>query len=127
MKTRYLAILATLTFLGFSVPAAAHDCADHKKQTGHCAAEPEPSGGGKALLFEIAAIQCDAPPVSVDTSFGHVTWSGNILPEEAILHVHYKLQLKRVNPEDNIPILGNQGGEWCTNNPVDFSLVNPSP
>ncbi len=29
MKTRYLAILATLTFLGFSVPAAAHDCSRH--------------------------------------------------------------------------------------------------
>ncbi len=43
MKTRYLAILATLAFLGFSVPAAAHPCdrdpgEDHK----HClAATPQ--------------------------------------------------------------------------------------
>ena len=28
MKTRYLAILATLAFLGFSVPAAADKCPD---------------------------------------------------------------------------------------------------
>ena len=29
MNTRYLAILATLAFLSFSVPAAAHDCSRH--------------------------------------------------------------------------------------------------
>ncbi len=32
MKTRYLAILATLAFLGFSVPAAAHPC---ERDPGH--------------------------------------------------------------------------------------------
>jgi hypothetical protein len=39
MKTRYLALLATLAFLGFSVLAAAHDCSRHAeddKDHKHC-------------------------------------------------------------------------------------------
>ena len=41
MKTRYLAILATLAFLGFSVPAAAHPC-DRDPGHKHCiAATPQ--------------------------------------------------------------------------------------
>jgi hypothetical protein len=49
MKTRYLAILATLAFLGFSVPAIAHDCLrhtnpDHK----HCV-----GGGGGDFTVEV--------------------------------------------------------------------------
>ncbi len=43
MKTRYLAILATLACLGFSVPAATHECDGHKnKDHKHCAG----NGGG---------------------------------------------------------------------------------
>ena len=41
MKTRYLTILTTLAFLGFAVPAVAHDCARHSDPNHkHC------SGGG---------------------------------------------------------------------------------
>ncbi len=121
MKTRYLAILATLAFLGFSVPAAAHECGGHKnKDHKHCVADPAPSGGGKALLFEIAAIKCE--PVIVDTgaSFGHVSWSGNVLWDPKFIHVHYKLQLKDVDPFV-YPILGN-GGIMCAAGTVDFPL-----
>ena len=42
MNTRYLAIFATLAFLGFTVPAAAHHCEDHPNAKGHCA-NPDPS------------------------------------------------------------------------------------
>ncbi len=49
MKTRYLAILATLAFLGFSVPAAAHDCEDHKNKD-HKRAADQDNGCKKAPL-----------------------------------------------------------------------------
>ncbi len=43
MKTRYLTKLATLVFLGFSVPAAAHDCSRHNDQNHkHCAGDEGP-------------------------------------------------------------------------------------
>ncbi len=126
MKTRYLAILATLAFLGFSVPAAAHDCIDHKNQDHkHCGADPAPSGGGKALLFEIAAIACDANPVSVAASFGHVSWAGNVLWDPENIHVHFKLQLKDVDP-GTYDVLGNNDGAGlgraCGTGTPDFPL-----
>ncbi len=129
MKTRYLAILATLALLGFSVPAAAHDCDGHKnKEHKHCVSDPAPSEGGKALLFEIAAAdvsKCDATPVSVDTSFGHVSWAGNVLWDPNNIHVHFKLQLKDVDL-GTYPILGNNDGDdlgrACSTGTPDFPL-----
>ncbi len=48
MKTRYLATLATLVFLGFSVPAAAHDCGRHDDKTHkHC------GGDGPQTTFTV--------------------------------------------------------------------------
>jgi len=116
--------LATLAFLGFSVPAAAHDCADHKKQTGHCAADPEPapSEGGKAFLFEINESELFICGGATDTgaSNGHVSWAGNVLWDPENIHVHLKLQLKDVDP-GTYDIFGNNGIE-CVNAPVDYPL-----
>ena len=43
MITRYLAILVTLAFLGFSGPAAAHDCSRHADQNHkHCVGDDSP-------------------------------------------------------------------------------------
>ncbi len=111
MNTRYLAILATLAFLGFSVPAAAHDCDGHKDKTHkHCPGDPtpEPSGGGKAFLFEIPAADLSKCGGATDTgtSFGHVSWAGNVLWDENFIHVHFKLQLEDVAPS-TYPIFGN--------------------
>ena len=130
MKTRYLAILATLAFLGFSVPAAAHECSRHADQSHkHCPDDPEPapSGGNKAFLFEIASIETCEPVIDTGgESFGNVTWAGNVLWDPKNIHVHYKLQLKDVDPEDNIPILGNNDGvdlgRSCGTGTVDFPL-----
>ena len=100
MKTRYLALLATLAFLGFSVPAAAHDCDGHKDKTHkHCPGDPtpEPSGGGKALLFESAAL-CGGATNTTGPSYGNVSWAGNVLWDPNFIHVHLKLQLKDVDP-----------------------------
>ena len=47
MKTRYLAVLATVAFLGFSVPASAHPCSrDDRPEHKHC------NGGGDDSVNE---------------------------------------------------------------------------
>ncbi len=122
MKTRYLAILATLAFLGFSVPAPAladpvglDGCHGPHKP---CVPDPAPSEGGKAFLFEIAATDiCEPVIVNPNTSFGHVSWSGNVLWDSINIHAHFKLQLKDVNPGD-YPILGNNDIE-CVDGVID--------
>ena len=43
MKTRYSVLLATVVFLGFSVPAAAHPCEDPDDDHKHC---KDRGGGG---------------------------------------------------------------------------------
>ena len=49
MKTRYLTILTTLACLGFSVPAAAHDCTRHTDKTHkHC---DTGGGGGDPIVY----------------------------------------------------------------------------
>ncbi len=110
MKTRYLALLATLAFLGFSVPAAAHKCSRHADQNHkHCVSDPAPSGGGKAFLFEIDETEfliCGGATDTTGDSFGHVSWSGNVLWDPEVIHVHTKLQLKDVEP-GTYPIFGN--------------------
>ncbi len=141
MKTRYLAILATLTFLGFSAPAAAHECSRHGEGSTHkhCAdPAPEPSGGGKALLFEtddgllvpgddeyIADAEfliCGGTTDPTGDSHGQFSVSGNVLWDENNIHVHFKLQLKDVDPGE-YQIFGNNGikcpGTQLTN-PLDF-------
>ncbi len=48
MKTRYLVILATLAFVGFSVPASAHNCSRHVETSHkHCA------GGGAETTYTV--------------------------------------------------------------------------
>jgi hypothetical protein len=103
--------------------------ADHKKNpnAGHGGGGgDDPSGGGKALLFEIDEIKCE-PEVSVATSFGQVTWAGNVLWDENNIHVHFKLQLEDVDP-GTYEILGNNDGDdlgrACSNDPhtPDFPL-----
>ena len=129
MKTRYLAILATLAFLGFSVPAAAHECSRHGDQTHkHCVADPAPSGGNKALLFEIDFLDvptCGGATVTTGDSFGQVSWSGNVLWDPENIHVHFKLQLKDVDP-GTYDILGNNDGAGlgraCGTGTPDFPL-----
>ena len=122
MKTRYLALLATLAFLGFSVPAAAHECSRHANQSHkHCAGDPAPSGGGKALLFEIDFVDVQTCGGATDTgepSFGQVSWSGNVLWDPVVIHVHTKLQLKDVEPGEYGPILGNNDIE-CMDGVID--------
>jgi len=131
MKTRYLAILATLAFLGFSDPAAAHGCDGHKnKDHKHCVPDPDPapSEGGKAFLF-ISDDICAAPGTEVENtgatetdgpSFGHVNWNTNVLFDPNFIHVHYKLQLKDVDP-GRYPIFGNQK-QACDVGISDFPL-----
>ena len=129
MKTRYLALLATLAFLGFSVPAAAHECSRHGVGSTHkhCAGDPAPSGGGKAFLFEIDVTEseiCGGVTSPNGDSFGHVSWSGNVLWDPVVIHVHTKLQLKDVEP-DTYPIFGNNDidcpAEHATD-PFEFQL-----
>ena len=85
------------------------------------------SGGNKAFLFEIASIETCEPVIDTGgESFGNVTWAGNVLWDPKNIHVHFKLQLKDVDPEDNIPILGNNDGvdlgRSCGTGTVDFPL-----
>jgi hypothetical protein len=50
MKNRYLILLTTLTFLGFSAAAPAHDCSRHQDQNHkHC--DSGGSGGGGAITY----------------------------------------------------------------------------
>ncbi len=107
----------------------ADDCkGSHKKLAGCDGPGGGDSGeGGKALLFVIDDIKKCNPMVSVATSFGQVTWAGNVLWDPEVIHVHFKLQLKDVDPEDNIPILGNNDGDeelgrTCSTGTVDFPL-----
>jgi len=122
MKTRYLALLATLAFLGFSVPAAAHDCPPGNPNHKHCVSAPAPSEGGKALLFIIAdAVTCVPAVIEPGAaSFGQVTWAGNVLWDPINIHAHFKLQLKDVDPGLYF-IQGNNGIE-CTNAPADYPI-----
>ncbi len=99
----------------------------HKKDSG-CDGGGDSSEGGKAFLFEIAAAdvsKCDATPVSVDTSFGHVSWAGNVLWDSNNIHVHFKLQLKDVDL-GTYPIFGNNDGDdlgrACSTGTPDFPL-----
>ena len=67
------------------------------------------SGGGKAFLFEIDGTEseiCGGVTNPTAASFGHVSWSGNVLWDAVVIHVHTKLQLKNVDP-DTYPIFGN--------------------
>lgn len=53
MKTRYLTMLTTLAFLGFSVSVTAHDCERHKDQTHkHCGG----GGGGEGAIVYTAEL-----------------------------------------------------------------------
>ncbi len=79
----------------------------------------DPSGGGKAFLFDSPQNCDDGATNTGGPSFGHVSWSGNILPEEQFLHVHYKLQLKDVDP-GTYEIRGNQ--QQACPSTVDFLL-----
>ncbi len=138
MKTRYLAILATLALLGFSVPAAAHECSRHGEGSTHkhCAdPAPEPSGGGKALLFEInfGDVQTCGGATANGPSFGQVSWAGNVLWDPNNIHAHLKLQLKDVDPGTYGPILGGNGIECvdgvdddiplCADNVCDLKIT----
>ena len=99
----------------------AEDCkGNHKKLAGCDGPGGGDSGeGGKALLFEIKAINCD-PMVDVAASYGTVTWAGNVLWDPENIHAHFKLQLKDVDP-GTYDILGNNGIE-CANAPVDYPI-----
>ncbi len=80
-------------------------------------------GGGKALRFEIDVndvFKCDATPVSEDASFGQVTWAGNVLWDPKNIHIHFKLQLKDVDP-GTYDILGNNGIE-CVDYVGDYAI-----
>ncbi len=128
MKTRYLAILATLAFLGFSVPASAHGnhndpcTGPHKNDSGCDGGGGDSSEGGKAFLFEIDATDVLICGGATDTgaSFGHVSWSGNVLWDPINIHAHFKLQLKDVD-SGTYAILGNNGIE-CDGGTVDYPI-----
>lgn len=64
MKTRYLAVLATLACLGFSVPAAAHECDGHKnKEHKHCPGSG--NGGGDTNTRMPVTVTFRCPDVMV--------------------------------------------------------------
>ena len=126
LSTLSLALAIAVITLGYVNPSfAAPSCS---KNPTHPDCIPDGGGGdssegGKAFLFEIDVndvSKCDATPVSVDESFGQVTWSGNVLWDAINIHAHFKLQLKDVD-SGTYDILGNNGIE-CTNAPVDYPI-----
>jgi hypothetical protein len=59
MKTRYLAVLATLACLGYSVPAAAHECDGHKnKDHKHCPGNGNGGGGTNTRMPVTVTFRC---------------------------------------------------------------------
>ena len=128
LSTLSLALAIAVFALAFANPSSAQGktcapddtrpkCAD---DTGGGGGD-DPSEGGKALLFVIDdALSCD-PGVSVAKSFGQVTWAGNVLWDPINIHVHFKLQLKDVNPitEPGYQIFGNNALE-CAPSDGDF-------
>jgi hypothetical protein len=84
-------------------------------------------GGGKAFLFISPEFTCaDGATNTGDPSFGQVTWAGNVLWDPEFIHVHFKLQLKDVEPTGIVryEILGNNDIA-CTAVPtpnIDFRL-----
>ena len=86
----------------------------------------DPSEGGKAFLFQIAATETCEPVIDTGAaSSGHVSWSGNVLWDPENIHVHFKLQLKDVDP-GTYDILGNNDGAGlgraCGTGTPDFPL-----
>ena len=98
----------------------ADDCKGSHKKLAGCDGGGGSGEGGKALLFEINdALKCE-PTVSVATSFGQVTWAGNVLWDPKNIHIHFKLQLKDVDP-GTYDILGNNGIE-CVDGVGDYAI-----
>ena len=104
-------------------PADSEGCHDHKP----CVPDPAPSEGGKAFLFVSPNFTCeDGATDTTGASFGHVSWAGNVLWDPNFIHVHFKLQLKDVDPTAIVryEILGNNDIA-CTASPtpnIDFRL-----
>jgi len=127
LSTLSLTLAVAVFALGYNPSFADKPiCGDNNDQ--HCThGDDEPSGGGKTLLFISDAV-CGGATASGD-SHGHVDWRENILHDPNFVHVHYKLQLKDVDPEVDILVRGNFdcaecriGDKGCVNDSVDFSL-----
>ncbi len=85
MKTRYLAVLATLACLGFSVPAAAHECDGHKnKEHKHCPGNGNGGGGGGGSDPAVPLMTSfDCPVIGTDHLSCPLVGSHNLLQADA--------------------------------------------
>ena len=80
---------------------------DHKP----CGVGGDDGGGGKAFLFQNAPTCAGA--TATGPSFGNFSVAGNVLFDPNFIHVHFKLQLKDVDP-GTYDILGNFDPEDLT-------------
>ncbi len=92
---------------------------DHNEtaKPGHGGGDGTEGGGGKALLFKDPTVTCvDGATDTGDRSFGHVSWDSKVFVGAQAGpggdHVHYKLQLKDVDP-GVYTIFGNQRENSC--------------
>jgi len=80
-----------------------------------CGGGDDSSGGGdKAFLFASDDAGCAGAMDTTGASFGNVSWGENILFDPNNVHVHFKRQLKDVDP-GTYDILGNQE-QACVDN-----------
>jgi hypothetical protein len=120
IPTSTLMVAALGLALGLAAAPALADPVDefgcHGPHKPICDPDPDPSGGGKPLLFVIAdPLICGGATNTMGDSHGQVTVN-NVLWDPLNIHVHFKLQLKDVDPGE-YPIFGNNAIE-CVNDPM---------
>jgi len=133
-----LFVASILTFGLSTEIASAHgnhneECTGpHKNDSGCDGGGGDTSEGGKAFLFETDDVYipetefdiCGGATKTTGDSHGQFTTSGNVLWGPNKIHVHFKLQLKDVDP-GTYPIFGNNGIE-CTVGQVTNPLAFPA-
>ena len=133
LSTLSLALAIAVFALTFANPSSAQgkNCDPEGDTRPKCTGDTGGGGGdgdGKVFLF-ISDDTCAAPGIEVENtgatetdgpSFGHVNWNTNVLFDPNHIHVHYKLQLKDVDP-GTYQIFGNQK-QACDAGISDFPL-----
>jgi len=124
IPTSTLMVAALGLALGLAAAPAFSDPADpvtgcHGEHKPTCDPDPDPSGGGKPQLFVIGdVLKCGGAIDTSGDSHGQVTVN-NVLWDPENIHVHFKLQLKDVNP-GTYPIFGNNDIACVDDPPVLF-------
>ena len=128
LSTLSLALAIAVFALAFANSSSAQGktCAPDDTRPKCTGGGDDPSGGGKAFLFVSPNFTCaDGAIDTTGASYGNISYGGNVLWDPNFIHVHFKLQLKDVDPTGIVryEILGNNDIACNASIPnVDFRL-----